>query len=87
MYSSKKVLMELYFKIGHVIMELVGKEENQAKDDPERESGNRRILSASFLKASLHWTKDRLICSIIVTLSCPENLVKSGTLYRCGIAI
>jgi hypothetical protein len=63
-------------------MELAGHEENHAKADPNRESGNKRIFNAFLPDASPNWTRNLLICSIVVTLSHLENLVKSGILYR-----
>jgi hypothetical protein len=65
-----------------MMMELAGSEENHVKADPDKESGNRQIFRASLRDASPHWTRNLLMCSIVVTLSYPENLVKSGTPYR-----
>jgi hypothetical protein len=86
MYSSKEVLVQLLFKTGPCDDRVGGREGNQAKADSERDSGNKRIFKASLPEASPHWTKNRLICSIVITLSCLENLVKSGILYQWGIA-
>jgi hypothetical protein len=36
------------------MMELAGREENQVKTDPERDSGNKRIFKASLPEASSH---------------------------------
>jgi hypothetical protein len=64
------------------MMELAGSEENHVKADPDKEDGNKRIFRASLPDASPHWTRNLLMCLIVVTLSCLENLVKSGTQYR-----
>ena len=71
----KKYLWNLFSRSAHVIMELAGKEENQAKADPKNKSGNRRIFKASIPAASPHWIRNQLMCSTVETLSYPENLV------------
>jgi hypothetical protein len=52
-----------------------------------RDKENNRISSASTFPASPHWMMNRVICSIVDVSSCPENLVKSGTLNLGGNGI
>lgn len=63
-------------------MEFADNEENQANDDPDRDSRNKRIFRESLDDSSPHWTKNLLMSSTIVIVPYPENLVKSSTLYR-----
>ena len=77
---AKKYLWNFFSRSVHVMIEFAGKGENKAKADSDSESGNRRILRASTAEASPHWIRNHLICLILVIPSCPENLVKSGTL-------
>jgi len=67
-----------------VITEFGGNEINQVKADPDKDDENRRTLNSSLLAASPHWMINMLTCSMVVVSSCPENLVKSGTLYQFG---
>jgi hypothetical protein len=53
---------------------------NDEKAGSERDEENNHILSASTFPASPHCMMNRVICSIVDVSSCPENLVKSGTL-------
>jgi len=62
--------------------EFGGSEINQVNADPDKDDENKRTLNSSLLAASPHWMMNRLTCSIVDVSSCPENLVKSGTLYR-----
>ena len=60
---------------------------NQVKANPDKDDENKRTLNSSQLAASPHWMMNLLTCSIVDVSSCPENLVKSGTLYRFGNGI
>jgi hypothetical protein len=51
---------------------------------PDRDEENKCILNASTFPASPHWMMNQVICSIVDVSSCPENLVKSGTLNLSG---
>jgi hypothetical protein len=53
---------------------------NHENAGPDRDEENKRILSASMFPASPYWMMNRVMCSIVDVSSCPENLVKSGTL-------
>jgi len=64
---------------------LGGNKINHVKADPDNDDENRRTLNSSLLAASPHWMMNLLTCSIVDV--CPENLVKSGTLYRFGRGI
>jgi hypothetical protein len=68
-------------------MELAGKEVNHENAGSDRDEENNRILSASTFPASPHCMMNRVICSIVDVSSCPENLVKSGTLNLGGNSI
>ena len=69
------------------MMEFGGSEVNHTKADPESDSGNNGILRASPAEAFPQWIRNLLMCSTVVMLSCPKNLVKSGPLYLDGKAI
>ena len=70
------------------MIELVGNEVNHENAGPERDEENNRILSASTFPTSPHWRfMNRVMCSIVDVSSCPENLVKSGTLNLGGNGI
>jgi hypothetical protein len=69
------------------MMELAGSEVNHENAGPDRDEENNRILSASTFPASPHWMMNRVMCSIVDVSSCPENLVKSGTLNLGGNGI
>jgi hypothetical protein len=66
------------------MMELAGNDVNHENAGPNRDEENKRILSASTFPASPHWIINRVMCSIVEVSSCPENLVKSGTLNLGG---
>ena len=68
-------------------MELGGNDVIQEKANPDKDKGDNLIFNASVAPASPHYTEDRLICSTVVVLSCPVNLVNSGDLYWLGIGI
>ena len=70
-----------------MITELGGDEINQVKADPDKDDENKRTLNSSLLAASPHWMMNLLTCSIVDVSSCPENLVKYGTLYQFGSGI
>jgi len=70
-----------------VTTEFGGSEINQVKADPDKKDVNKRTLNSSLLAASSHWMMNLLTCYIVDVSSCPENLVKSGTLYRFGSGI
>jgi hypothetical protein len=61
-------------------MELAGSEANHENVGHNRDEENNRILSASTFPASPHCMMNRVICSIVDVSSCPNNLMKSGTL-------
>jgi hypothetical protein len=65
-------------------MELAGSDVNHENAGLDRDEENNHILSASTFPASPHWMINRVMCSIVDVSSCPENLVKSGTLYLGG---
>jgi hypothetical protein len=65
-------------------MEFASNKENHENASPDRDEENRRILSASTFPASPHWMINQVMCSIVDVSSCPENLVKSGTLNLGG---
>jgi len=69
------------------MIEFGGNEINQVNADPDKDDENNRTLDSSLLVASPHWMIKRLTCSIVDVSSYPENLVKSGTLYRFGSII
>jgi hypothetical protein len=69
------------------MMEFAGNEVNHEYAGPDRDEENKRILSASKFPASPQWMINRVICSIVDVSSCPENLVKSGTLNLGGNGI
>jgi hypothetical protein len=69
------------------MMELAGSDLNHENVGPKRDQGNNCILSASTFSASPHWMINRVMCSIVDVSSCPENLVKSGTLDLRGNGI
>jgi hypothetical protein len=69
------------------MMKLAGSEVNHENADPERDEENNRILSASTFPTSPHYMMNRVICSIVDVSSCPENLVKFGTLNLGGKGI
>jgi hypothetical protein len=69
------------------MMKLAGSEVNHENADPERDEENKRILSASTFPTSPHYMMNRVICSIVDVSSCPENLVKFGTLNLGGKGI
>jgi len=54
---------------------------NQVKDDLDNDDENRQTLNSSLLAASPHRMINRLTCYMVDVSSCPENLVKSSTLY------
>jgi len=61
---------------------------NQVKADPDKDDDeNKRTLNSSLLAASPHWMMNLLTCSMVDVSSCPENMVKFGTLYRFGSGI
>jgi hypothetical protein len=60
---------------------------NHENAGPDSDEENRRILSATTFSASPHWMINRVICSIVDVSSCPENLMKSGTLNLGGNGI
>jgi hypothetical protein len=68
-------------------MELVGNEVNHENTGSDRDEENNCILSASMFSASPNWMMNQVICSIVDVSSCPENLVKSGTLNLGGNGI
>ena len=68
-------------------MEFAGKVVNHAKADLDRDKEKNRTLSVSWLPASPNYRRNMLICSIVETSPCPENLVKSSILYLCGRGI
>ena len=63
-------------------MDLSGSEANHVKANPDKDNGNN--LSASSAAASPHRAINRLMCSMLDTLSYLENLEKSGILYVMG---
>jgi hypothetical protein len=65
-------------------MELTGNDVNHENAGFDTDEENNRILSASTFPASPHWMMNRVMCSIVDVSSCPENLVKSGTLNLGG---
>jgi hypothetical protein len=69
------------------MMELAGSDVNHENAGPDRDEENKRILSAYTFPASPHWMINRVMCSIVDVSSCPENLVKSGTLNLGGNGI
>jgi hypothetical protein len=69
------------------MMELASSDVNNENDGPDRDEKNNPILSASTFPASPHWMMNRVMCSIVDVSSCPENLVKSGTLNLGGNGI
>jgi len=87
MDTTKEVFVELLLQIGQVTTELGGNDINQVKADPDNDDKNKRTLNSSLLVASPHWMMNRLTCSMVDVSSCPENLVKSGTLYRFASGI
>ena len=50
------------------MMEFGGSEVNHAKADPDRDSGNSRILRASTAEASSHWIRYRLFVFVVESL-------------------
>ena len=68
-------------------MEFGGNEINQVNADRDKDDENKRTLNSSLLAASPHSKMNRLTCSIVHVSSCPENLVKSSTLYQFGSGI
>jgi hypothetical protein len=68
-------------------MELAGNEVNHENVGPDRDEENNLILSASKFPTFPHCMMNRVICSIVDVSSCPENLVKSGTLNHGGNGI
>jgi hypothetical protein len=77
---EKKWLWNYCSKSDHLMIELAGSDVNYENAGHDRDEENKCILSASMLPASPHWMMNRVICSIVDVSSCPENLVKSGTL-------
>ena len=71
---TKKYLWNCYSGSTQQLMELGGSEANHVKADPDRDS----------TVASPHWASNRLMWSTINTLSCLENMEKSGFLYLLG---
>jgi hypothetical protein len=69
------------------MMELDGCDVNHENADPDRDEENNLILSASTFHTSPHWMMNRVMCSIVDVSSCPENLVKFGTLNLRGNSI
>jgi hypothetical protein len=69
------------------MMELAGSDVNHENVGPDRDEENNHILSASTFPTSPHWMMNRVMCSIVDVSSCPENLVKSGTLNLGGNGI
>jgi hypothetical protein len=69
------------------MMELAGNDVNHENAGPDRDEENKRILSASMFPVSPHWMINLVICYIVDVSSCPENLVKSGTLNLGGNGI
>jgi len=61
----------------HVPMEFAGKDVNHVKAGPDSDNGKYRILQASSADASPSCIKSRLMCSMVLVSSWPENLVKS----------
>jgi hypothetical protein len=74
-------------KSDHLMIELAGGDVNYENVSPDRDEENKCILSASMFPASPHWMMNRVMCSIVDVSSCPENLVKSGTLNLGGNGI
>jgi hypothetical protein len=68
-------------------MELANNDVNHENAGPDKDEENNRILSASTFPASPHWMMNRVMCSIVDVSSCPENLVKFGTLNLGGNGI
>jgi hypothetical protein len=66
------------------MIDFAGNELNHENVGPDRYEENRRILSTSTFPTSPHWVMNRVICSFVDVSSCPENLVKSGTLNLGG---
>jgi hypothetical protein len=66
------------------MIELAGTEVNHENASPDKDEENKCILSASTFPASPHWMVNRVTCSIVDVSSCPENLVKSGSLNLGG---
>ena len=60
---------------------------NQVNADLDKDDENKRTLNSSRLAASPHWMMNQLTCSMFDVSSCPDNLVKFGTLYRFGSGI
>jgi hypothetical protein len=87
MDAREEIIVELLFQIKQLIMELSGNEVNHGNAGPDRDEENSCILSASTFPTSPHCIMNRVICSIVDVLSCPENLVNFGTLNLGGNGI
>jgi hypothetical protein len=68
-------------------MEFAGNEVNHENAGPDSDEENKHFLCALTFPASPHWMINQVICSIVDVSSCPENLVKSGTLNLGGNSI
>jgi hypothetical protein len=69
------------------MIELTSSDVNYENASLDRDEENKRILSASMFPTYPHWMMNRVICSIVDVSSCPENLVKFGTLNLGGNGI